>query len=70
MSDLDSAKENSVEQRFFKFRDTRQERIYKLLKLVGEGALEYYKDACRLLDTQPSFSTTTHIVSHLISKRN
>lgn len=66
MGDLDSKEENQIEYKFFKFRDSRQVRIYNRLKLVGEGTPNYYKDACQLLETQPSFETTTHLVAHLI----
>jgi hypothetical protein len=49
----------------FEFRDSRQERIYRRLRLVGAGTPDYFKDACRLRQTEPVLATTTHLVSHL-----
>jgi hypothetical protein len=58
--------EEGAEQKIFKFRDARQERIHQRLQLVGSGTPSYFKDICRLRDTQPLFDTTTHLASHLL----
>ncbi|MFC2024484.1 hypothetical protein ACFLTJ_02770, partial [Chloroflexota bacterium] len=50
----------------FKFSDSRQERIYRRLLLVGPGPAAFYRDACLLMTTKPSLPTTTHLVSHLL----
>lgn len=51
---------------FFTFNTSRQERIYRRLKLVGVGTPDYFKDACRLLEAKPSYETTTHLIGHLM----
>lgn len=48
----------------FRFRDPRQERIYRRLSLVGPGCAAFYLDACRFMDLEPPLSTTTHMVGH------
>ncbi|MFC2062538.1 hypothetical protein ACFLS8_01120 [Chloroflexota bacterium] len=50
----------------FKFSDSRQERIYRRLLLVGQGPAAFYRDACQLMNTKSSLSATTHLVSHLL----
>jgi len=41
--------------------------IYERLnRLVGPGAADFYKDACRMLVVQPPFLGTTHVVAHLL----
>jgi hypothetical protein len=51
----------------FRFETERQEQIYNRLRtLVGPGAGEFYKDACRHMAIQPPFTATTHLVSHLL----
>lgn len=58
---------SSVPEQPFKFHDLRQEQIYdRLRSLVGPGIGEFYKDACRHMEMQPPFTTTTHLVSHLL----
>ncbi len=44
----------------------RQAKIYQNLhSLIGQGAAAFYKDACRIINMNPPFDSTTHIVSHL-----
>lgn len=50
----------------FSFKDSRQERIYRRLHLVGPGPATFYKDACSLMAMEPMLDTTTHLVGHLI----
>jgi hypothetical protein len=58
-------KESTI--KLFRFEDPRQDRICrKLLHLVGPGPAAFYRDACRLMATNPLFETTTHLVSHLL----
>ena len=48
----------------FRFTDPRQERIYQNLLLLGPGPAAFYRDACRLMATDPPFEATTHLVAH------
>lgn len=58
---------NSAPQNDFRFDDPRQLAIYDYLKrLVGDGAASFYKDACRIMATNPSFDTTTHLIGHML----
>jgi hypothetical protein len=45
---------------------TRQERVYRGLRLIGPGPAAYYQDACRLMTMRPRLATTTHLVAHLL----
>ncbi len=58
------AREPTVEP--FRFEDSRQERIYRRLLLVGPGPAACYRDACRLMAAKPSFETTTYLVVLLL----
>lgn len=46
--------------------DPRRQLIYKRLALISPGAEAFFDDACRLLDANPSFKTTTHLISHCL----
>lgn len=47
--------------------DERQRRIYERLKnKVGDGPAAFFLDACRLMKSEPSLATTTHLVGHCI----
>jgi hypothetical protein len=48
------------------FNDSRQERIYRRLLLVGLGPAAFYRDACALMAMDPAPETTTHLVSHAL----
>jgi len=49
------------------FRDPFQGKIYELLEtLVGKGTAGYYRDACRLVNSNSTFETTTNLVFHLL----
>jgi len=50
----------------FRFSDPRQERIYRRLLLVGPGPASFYRDACRLMEAEPPFNATTHMIAHLL----
>lgn len=50
----------------YSFNDPGQERIYLRLDLVGEGPAEFFRDACRLMDTPDGLSSTSHLVGHLM----
>lgn len=50
----------------FHFQDPRQERIYRRLLLVGPGPAAFYQDACRLTSEERPFTSTTHMVAHLL----
>ena len=58
--------EGEIDSTSFKFSDSRQERIYRRLLLIGPGPAAFYRDACFLMTTKHSLSTTTHLVSHLL----
>lgn len=50
----------------FTIRDPRQRKIHDLLnRLVSNGSADFYFDACRLIETSPSFNSTSHLVAHL-----
>src|SRR5258708_6048200 len=49
----------------FQFSDPRQKRIYERLHLIGPGPAAYYRDACRILSSNPEFGTVTHLVAHM-----
>jgi hypothetical protein len=57
--------ENTIPQPF-RFSDQRQARIYERLRLVSPGPAAFYRDACRIMGTEPPFESTTHLVGHLI----
>jgi hypothetical protein len=48
------------------FKEPRQERIYRRLLLIGPGPAAFYRDACRLMTTEPPFDSITHLVAHLL----
>lgn len=48
----------------FRFEDPRQRRIHERLLIVGPGPAAFFRDACRLMTADPSFESTTHLVSH------
>src|SRR5947208_14733040 len=51
----------------FHFVEPKQAHIYKrLLELLGPGLAAFYRDACRLMSTNPAFDTTTHLVGHAL----
>ena len=51
----------------FRFGDSRQKRIHeRLLRLVSSGSAAFFRDACRLADSQVVFESTTHLVGHLL----
>ena len=50
----------------YRFRDVRQETIFRRLRLLGEGPAQLYRDACRLMEEPDSFETTSHLVNHLL----
>jgi hypothetical protein len=49
----------------FPFTSPRHERIYRRLRLLGEGPADFYRDACRLIN-DPHLRTTTHMVAHAL----
>jgi len=60
---MDTGEINSTS---FKFSDSRQERIYRRLLLVGTGPAAFYRDACFLMALKPPMHTSTHLISHLV----
>ena len=56
---------NSISQPF-RFSDPRQERIYRRLLLVGSGPAAFYRDACRLMASDPPLAAATHVIAHLL----
>jgi hypothetical protein len=50
----------------FRFSDHRQARIYEKLRLISPGVAPFYYDACRIMEAEPPFESTTHLVGHLI----
>lgn len=54
------------EEQIFRFEDERQDRIYRRLRLIGEGPAIFFHDACQFMDSPAKFRTTTHLVGHLM----
>ena len=50
----------------YSFRDQRQERIYRLLRLIGDGPAAFFRDACKFMDSPLDFHSTTHLIGHLM----
>jgi hypothetical protein len=50
----------------FSFGDPRQERIYRLLGLIGPGPAAFYRDACWMMGEANPIASTTHLVGHLL----
>lgn len=49
------------------FKSPGQQQLFRRLYLfLGPGPAAYYRDACRLLATDPAFDATTHLVMHLM----
>jgi hypothetical protein len=55
-----------VKKQPFRFADPRQAKIYERLKLIGDAPAAFYLDACRLLNEQPQYASTSHLVGHLL----
>ena len=49
----------------FQFSTPRRERIYSRLRKVGPVGV-FFKDACRLMNEEPLYESTTHLVAHLL----
>lgn len=46
---------------------SQHERVYDLLRrLIGEGAANFFADACDIAQTAPPYRSATHIVGHLL----
>ncbi len=54
------------EQQPFGFHDQRQERIYRRLRLIGDGPATFFRDACKMMDSPLDLQSTTHLVGHLM----
>lgn len=50
----------------FQFQSEQQRKIYEDLLLFGDGPAAFFKDACRLIEEQVPYETTTHLVGHLL----
>jgi hypothetical protein len=49
------------------FSNQQQDRISDRLKeLVSPGSAAFWRDACRLMETEPPLKSTTHLVGHLL----
>jgi len=46
--------------------DVRCIRIYRRLHKIGAGPAAFFQDACRHIDAEPPYATTTHLVSHCL----
>jgi hypothetical protein len=58
---------SSTRTRPFRFSEERQKRIYdRLLQLIGPEPAGFYRDACRLMSSDPPFDATTHLVGHAL----
>lgn len=51
----------------YRIADPRQRQIHERLeRLLGPGPAAHYRDACRLMDVQEMFASTTALVAHLL----
>src|SRR5687768_16625400 len=50
----------------FTFHDPEQRRAHRLLHTVGEGAADFFEDACRMLSRPEELRTTSHLVGHAL----
>ncbi len=50
----------------FRFQERRQERVYRRLRLIGDGPASFFRDACQMMDSPMRLQSTTHIVGHLL----
>ena len=50
----------------FIFQEQRQERVYRRLRLIGDGPASFFRDACQMMDSPMSLQSTTYIVGHLL----
>lgn len=50
----------------FRFRDSRQQQIYKRLLLIGPGPAAYFRDACQIMEGNSNLDAATHLVAHLL----
>lgn len=50
----------------FEFKDQRQSRIHKRLKLVGSGPAAFFKQACMLMSDDNPLPSASHLVAHLL----
>ncbi|MCL5797389.1 MAG: hypothetical protein M1366_01120 [Patescibacteria group bacterium] len=50
----------------FRFKDPRQERIYKKLLEIGPGPAAFFKDACRMWEDDPPLESRTHLIAHCL----
>src|SRR5438105_12016628 len=51
----------------FNFKDPIQKKIHQELnRQIGDGAGSFYMDACKLMDDNPSLSSKTHLIAHLL----
>ncbi len=50
----------------FQFYDPRQERIYKKLLEIGPGPAAFFKDACRIWESDPPLESRTHLIAHCL----
>lgn len=55
-----------VKKQPFRFADPRQQKIHARLKLIGDAPAAFYQDACRLLNEQPQYESTSHLIGHLL----
>lgn len=58
MADLEAAT--------FRFRDARQERVYRRLLLIGPGPAAFFRDACMIVAAPGALDAETHLVAHLM----
>jgi len=54
------------QQKIFRFKDPKQQKIYENLQLIGPGPAAFYLDACKIMEDPDQFESSVHIVAHLL----
>ena len=50
------------------FHNQRQERIYRRLRLIGDGPATFSRDRCKMINSPMDFQSTTHLIGHLMQE--
>lgn len=55
-----------TETEIFRSDDSKKLRVLEGLRLISPAAASFYRDACRIMEMEEPFESTTHLVAHLI----
>ncbi len=54
------------QQKIFRFKNPKQQKIYDNLLIIGPGPAAFYLDACKIMEDPNQFKSSIHIVGHLL----